>query len=244
MGTMEIRTSTTPTQSTHKDAKHRVGSPAAARDVLEGLLGETPEQCGFASLAIEPRSVLPAAWLSRYNFAIVRRGYLIRQRTDAAGRATSIDAVGPGCCFPLNPSVSSYGDTRASGYALTGALVCLSDVETLQRGLTDGGPAAFQLHTLHSEATTRIERLADARGRAGTASKVAALLGVLADTLRPMGDPSARSPSEFQQRDLAGLLSIRHESVCRVLRAFGKQGLISRDHTGIVLADRPRLAML
>ncbi|MFI5309175.1 MAG: hypothetical protein ACHQ53_17595, partial [Polyangiales bacterium] len=77
-------------------AQHCVGCPAAARGVLEGLLGESAEACGFDSLAIEPRSPLPPAWLSRYSFAMVRRGYLIRQRTDAAGRTTAIDAVGPG----------------------------------------------------------------------------------------------------------------------------------------------------
>jgi CRP-like cAMP-binding protein len=244
MKTIEIRTSTTPIQPTHTNKKHGVGCPAAARGVLECLLGKTPEQCGFASLAVEPRSALPAAWLSRYSFAVVRRGYLIRQRTDAAGRATSIDAVGPGCCFPLDTSAGSSDDSSTSGYALTPALVCLSDDETIQRGLADGGPGALALHKLHSETTARIERLADARGRPGTVSKVAALLCVLADTLRPVDDPSARVSAEFQQRDLAGLLSIRHESVCRALRAFVQQGLVSRDNTGIVLNDRPRLAML
>lgn len=244
MNTPDIRFSTAPISPARQEKQHCVGCPAAARNVLDGLLGETPEQCGFASLSVELRSVLPASWLSSYSFAIVRRGYLVRQRSDRSGRATSVDAVGPGCGFPLDRSAATSGETGIAGYAITRALVCLSDEETMQRGLAESGPTALQVHKLDSEAIARIERLADARGRAGTASKVAALLCVLADTLRPANDVPARIPPEFQQRDLAGLLSIRHESVCRAMRVFSKQGLISRDSNGIVLADRPRLSML
>jgi CRP-like cAMP-binding protein len=221
-------------------AQHCVGCPAAARGLLEGLLGESAEACGFDSLAIEPRSPLPPAWLSRYSFAMVRRGYLIRQRTDAAGRTTAIDAVGPGCCFPLDK-----GDGNISGYALTRALVCLSDEDTLRRGLLEGGPSAADVHQLDSEAIVRLERLADARGRPGAAGKVAALLCTLADTLRANGQPAAtRIPLEFLQRDLAALLSIRHESVCRVMRDFTKRGLVAREPEGLRLADREALQAL
>jgi hypothetical protein len=220
-------------------AQHCVGCPAAARGILHSLLGESAEACGFDSLAIEPRSPLPPAWLSRYSFAMVRRGYLIRQRTDAAGRTTAIDAVGPGCCFPLGK-----GDGNTSGYALTRALVCLSDEETLRRGLVEGGPSAADVHQLDSEAISRLERLADARGRPGAAGKVAALLCTLADTLKPNGQIEARIPLEFLQRDLAALLSIRHESVCRVMRDFTKRALVSREPDGLRLANREALQAL
>jgi hypothetical protein len=83
-----------------------------------------------------------------------------------------------------------------------------------------------------------MERLADARARPGAAAKIAALLCALSDTLRP---GSSRIPAEFLQRDLAGLVSIRHESVCRVLRDFARHGLISKDGDGIMLLDRPQL---
>jgi CRP-like cAMP-binding protein len=207
-------------------------------NVLEGLLAESAGERAFDSLAVEARSALPATWLSRYGFAVVRRGYLIRQRADPAGRATAVDAVGPGCSFPLDRALAAYGGARVLGYAVTRANVCLCDGETLERGLAEGGPMAVQLHQLQSETIARMERLADARARPGAAAKIAALLCALADTLRP---GSGRIPAEFLQRDLAGLVSIRHESVCRVLREFGRHGLIAKDSDGIVLADRAQL---
>jgi DNA-binding MarR family transcriptional regulator len=85
-----------------------------------------------------------------------------------------------------------------------------------------------------------MERLAEARGRASAAAKVGALLCTLAQTLRP-GQDDGRVPSEFLQRDLAGLLSIRHESVCRVMRDFIKRGLIERADRAIVLKDMQQL---
>jgi CRP-like cAMP-binding protein len=207
-------------------------------NVLEALLGDVPGESAFDSLAVEARSALPATWLSRYGFAVVRRGYLIRQRADPSGRATAVDAVGPGCCFPLDRALAAYGGARVLGYAVTRSQVCLCDAETLERGLTEGGPVALQIHQLEAATISRMERLADARARPGAAAKIAALLCALTDTLRP---GTGRIPAEFLQRDLAGLVSIRHESVCRVLREFGRHGLIAKDSDGIVLADRAQL---
>lgn len=224
--------------------QHCVGCPAAARNVLEGLLGDSPESCSFTSLTLEPRAAFPSSILSRYSYAIVRRGYLIRQRTDAAGHTTSIDAVGPGCVFPVDHGAARTGESSISGYAVTRALVCVSDEDTLARGLAEGGPTAVQVHQLDSEAIARMERLADARGRPSAASKLAALLCALADTIRPIPNHAEPIPPEFQQRDLAGLLSIRHESVCRVMRDFERKGLIERREGGIALLDRERLQQL
>jgi CRP-like cAMP-binding protein len=225
---------------------HALGRTSIPRNVLEGLLVDSPGACGFDSLAVEARSPLPASWLSRYSFAMVRRGYLIRQRTDHAGRTTAIDAVGPGCCFPLEHAFARHGESPISGYAVTRALVCLCDHETLERGLSEGGSTPVQVHKLDGEAIARMERLADARGRPGAASKVAALLCALSDTLRPNAASSEPQtvPGEFLQRDLANLLSIRHESVCRAMREFGKESLITKDSTGIVLLNRERLEAL
>lgn len=214
------------------------GGDGSETNVLEGLLGEAAGDRAFDSLAVEARSALPATWLSRYAFAVVRRGYLIRQRADPAGRATAVDAVGPGCCFPLDRALATYGGARVLGYAVTRAAVCLCDADTLERGLSEGGATAVQIFQLQGEAIARMERLADARARPGAAAKIAALLCALADTLRP---GSGRIPAEFLQRDLAGLVSIRHESVCRVLREFSRNGLIAKDSDGIVLVDRAQL---
>jgi CRP-like cAMP-binding protein len=232
---------------TDSSAQNGLGRNSTVKNVLEGLLVDAPGACGFDSLAVEARSPLPASWLSRYSFAMVRRGYLIRQRTDHAGRTTAIDAVGPGCCFPLEHAFARQGESPISGYAVTRASVCLCDHETLERGLAEGGTTPVQVHKLDGEAIARMERLADARGRPGAASKVAALLCALADTLRPgannNGEPQT-VPGEFLQRDLANLLSIRHESVCRAMREFGKDALIAKDGSGIVLLKREQLEAL
>jgi CRP-like cAMP-binding protein len=182
--------------------------------------------------------------LSRYSFAIVRKGYLVRQRSDSSGRITAVDAVGPGCSFPLEAPMGNGAETHISGYAVTRALVCLCDQETLEHGLLEGGSTALQVHQLDSAAIARMERLADARGRPGAASKVAALLCTLADTLHPGEHGDNTVPGEFLQRDFASLLSIRHESVCRAMRDFGKSGLISKSGDRIHLTDRERLQSL
>jgi len=230
-------------QGAHKPcgAQHCVGCPAIARNVLPGLLGDSTAGCGFDSMPVDARAMLPASWLSKYAFVIVRRGYVVRQRTDAAGRTTAVDAVGPGCCFPVDRDSIEGRGSATSGYAVSRALLCLCDAETFSRSLEAGGRTALQVHQLDGEAIVRMERLADARGRGGTASKVAALLCTLSDTLRPATPREATIPGEFLQRDLAALLSIRHESVCRVLRDFSDQGLVTKSADGLRIGDRAAL---
>lgn len=233
-------------QAAHKPcgAQHCVGCPAIARNVLPALLGDSTAGCGFDSVTVDTRTMLPASWLSKYSFAMVRRGFVIRQRTDAAGRTTAVDAVGPGCCFPLDRASNEGRGSATSGYAVSRALLCMCDGESFAHSLEAGGKTALQVHQLDSEAIVRMERLADARGRAGTASKVAALLCTLSDTLRPATPREATIPSEFLQRDFAALLSIRHESVCRVLRDFTDQGLVRKSADGLLLADRAALEVI
>ena len=183
---------------------------------------------------------MPANWPEQYRFAVVRRGYVIRQRSDARGHTTAIDAVGPGGCFPLDRSAE--GRVGASGgYAVSRVLIALCDEQTVTNALQHGGATALQIHELESETIMRMERLADARGRSGTAGKVAALLCVLADTLLPGPAPGHSIPGAFLQRDLAGLLSIRHESVCRALRDFSGRGLVERVSDALLLKDRAAL---
>jgi CRP-like cAMP-binding protein len=208
--------------------------------MLAGMLGESTGACGFDSLALEARAELPTAWGQRYSFAFVRRGYLVRLRTEGAGHATAVDAVGPGCAFPVR-APSGLRHHGPAGYAVGRALVCLCDAEALEAGLTAGGRSAVDVHNLIVEGMQRVERLSDARGRSSAASRVAALLCTLADTLRPGGPRDDEIPAEFLQRDLAALLSIRHESVCRVLRGFEDAGMIRRDADGLRLLDRSAL---
>jgi CRP-like cAMP-binding protein len=238
-----VRT-TSPTAEFDLPDAYRIPAPggytADAHDSLESLIGDGAGAVPFESLSIEARESAPAAWWSRYSFAVVRRGYLIRARIAPDGKRTSIDAVGPGCCFPIDRNAMVQGKPAGAAYAVTRALLSMCDEETFTRALGAGGTMVLQLNRLEREAFARMERLADARGRASAASKVGALLCTLADTLRP-GQDDHRIPTEFLQRDLAGLLSIRHESVCRVMRDLTKRGLIERVDRSIVLKDPSQL---
>jgi CRP-like cAMP-binding protein len=194
-------------------------------------------------LAVEPRETIPLKWFGRFTLGIVRRGLLIRQRTDARGRVTAVDVVGPGGVFPIEQRRAAAQDSSmAAGYAATRTLICLCDGESIFGSLRAGGETALDLHNLYADALYRMERLADARARPNTDARVAALLCALVDTLAPHVDPNPRVPAGFLQRDLAALLSMRHESVCRVLRAFGERGFISRDTDGMQILDRQQLA--
>jgi CRP-like cAMP-binding protein len=223
----------------HHSGEHSVVPLADVANVLEDLFGSSALADARQSVALAARAPLPTTWPSQYRFAIVRRGHLIRQRTNASGHTTAVDAVGPGGCFPLDAQAAEGG----AGYVVTRALVSLVDESSVTEALQQGGQTALQIHQLNAQTVARMERLIDARGRSGSAGKVAALLCVLADTLEQPGTGDGnRIPGEFLQRDLAGLLSIRHESVCRALRAFTGRGWITKTDDALVLKDRAALA--
>lgn len=217
----------------------RVPAAVDPGHVLAELFDETAAGTACEALSLAARAPLPATAQAHYRFAVVRSGYLIRQRCAVRGHATAIDAVGPGGCFPLESNTAG-GPQPASGYAVTAVSLALCDEETLAGALRHGGSTALEIEALQSETIARMERLADARGRSGTAGKVAALLCALADTLEPSGQRSS-IPGAFLQRDLAGLLSIRHESVCRTLRDFSTRGWTERTPEALVLKDRAAL---
>ncbi len=155
-------------------------------------------------VTLEARDELPASWFSRYAFGIVRRGVLVRERVDPDVGRTAVDAAGRGAYVPL-------GLTRGStGYAASRVLMCVYrsaslDGLTVQDGLGD-------LMKLAGETLERVERIAEARGRATAAERVAALHSTLE------GYFGAHAFEDLLQRDLAALLGIRTETVCRVLR--------------------------
>ena len=228
-------------QSGDGSARTCLGCPAIARDVLHGMVApDAAHECAFEPLTIESRQLVPVASLRKRGLALVRRGHLIRERVDASGARTAIDAVGPGGCFPIGGLADGAQEPRSGVYAVTRALICTCEERAIHGVLEAGGRGAVDLYVLEREAGRRAERLADARARGSSPEKVAALLCALADELRP-GHAPQRIPVEFQHRDLAGLLSIRHESVCRILRAFERQRLIERDSAGIAITDRDRL---
>lgn len=189
--------------------------------------------CAFHCPAIEARSPVPERWYETYGLGLVRRGVLIRQRVDPQGRASAIDAAGPGCVFPLR---DWRGPSSATGYAATRLLICLLPQDRLDSALTERQDAALDLVRLQCEAMERLERITEARGRSSAESRLAALLCALADTLSP---PRNRDRiTGLQQRDLAALLSMRHETVCRVLGSLEAKGAVSRTSDGLKLEDR------
>lgn len=223
-------------------SRHCLECPGTRHNLLTRLIGESLSCCQFENLTVEPRDSVPLRWFGRFSFGIVRRGALVRQRADSQGRVTAIDVAGPGCAFPIDVREIETSDSSTSaGYAVTRTLICAADDAAVMSAMQKGGQDALDMHRLQREALYRMERIADARGRTAVASRVAALTCTLADTL--VRNPRERShvPAGFLLRDYAALLSIRHESVCRVLRDFSRRGLISQDDEGLHILDRKGL---
>jgi hypothetical protein len=210
--------------------------PATRNDVLGRLLGERGGRCALRCVFVGARQPLPPRWWWTYGLALVRRGHVVRQRVESHGAATAIDAIGPGGAVPL----SEGGDSGNSGYAAEDALICLCPRRPLRAEIDAGAPTAPQVVGLHIAALDRVERIAAARSAPTAVARVGALLCTLADTLSPPRR-LALVPAGLQQRDLAALLSMRHESVCRALGVLERRGALQRTGEGIRLLDRTRL---
>jgi CRP-like cAMP-binding protein len=155
---------------------------------------------------------------------------------DAYGAATAIDALGPGGATPL----SEGGEVSGGGYAADDALICLCPRRALRAAVEEAPPTASDVISLHASALERVERMAEARGRSTALSRVASLVCALADTLSP---PRRLDliPATLQQRDLAALLAMRHESVCRALGALEDRRALLRGDEGIRILERSML---
>jgi CRP-like cAMP-binding protein len=210
--------------------------PASRNRVLQQLVGGGRGRCAFRCLLVATRHALPPRWFGSYGLALVRRGILVRQRVDVHGSATAVDVLGPGAAMPL----SEGGETSSAGYAADDALVCLCPVRALRAAVDAGWPTSSEVVTLQATALDRVERIAGARSRPTALSRVAALLGVLADTLSPPRRLTT-IPAALQQRDMAALLAMRHESVCRALGILECRGALARGEDGIRLLHRARL---
>jgi CRP-like cAMP-binding protein len=212
--------------------------PAVRSNVLEGLV-HREAGCAFRCLSVPARQPLPARWRGDYGFALVRRGIVVRQRTDGSGRATSIDIAGPGSAVPIG----GQGDDGAGGYAVDDVMLCLVPTEAFGEAVVGGQGGARDVVSAQSAVLQRVERIAEARSRASATSRVASLLLAIGDTLSPLR-PSTVIPSAIQQRDLASLLALRHESVCRSVASLEKSGFVQRSSGGLRIVDRPALEAL
>lgn len=216
---------------------HCIDCPAVRGEVLGNVIGAGLDECRFETLTVESRSPMPDTTLEAGTLVMVRRGVVIRQRLDQSGRAVAFDAVGPGAAYFV-----TEGDQAA--YAVDRTLVCSCSKDVLLHGLRTSNRGLDDLHGLHCQTSYRMERLADARGRQHVRSRVAALLCVLSDTLSPNSGKREHLPSGILQRDLAALVSTRHESVCRIMRELAQDAIVAHGPDGIQIIDRERLASL
>lgn len=213
--------------------------PATRTGVLTGLVTTREAPCAFRCVSVAARQPLPPGWSSGYSLAMVRRGIVIRQRVDASGSATAVDAIGPGGAAPL----SDGPEGSSTGYAADDALICMCPEPAMSSAVDAGAPTSGQVVGIHRAALERVERIAEARGRGTALGRVAAMLCALADTLSPPRRLDT-IPSTLQQRDLAGLLGLRHESVCRAFGVLEERGAIRRSSDGTHLVDRGLLEAL
>lgn len=223
---------------------HRVcpDCPAVRSRVLEGL-ARRAGGCAFRCVGLEARQPFPAQWGGTYGFALVRRGIVIRQRVDAAGRAASIDIAGPGSALPIGGPLGGESDDGAGGYAVDAAMLCLCPSSAFDEAVGGGATNARGVVNAQTTILRRVERITEARSRSSATARVAALLVAIGDTLSP-GRVLSEIPEAIQQRDMASLLALRHESVCRSVASLESKGLVRRGDGGLVLVDRAGLEMV
>ena len=203
-----------------------IDCPAARSGCFGTAVGDGSTPCRFVKGTVHARAPIPTAWPERYALALVRRGVVVRTRAAKEGPSVAVDCVGPGAVLPLSEHAIEIG------YAATEVRVCLYPrvglEQTLAREAETGRDIIFGL----TASLERVERLAEARGQATADERVARVLAVIADTLAP---PLRRDrlPAGLQQRDLARLAGVRHESFCRALGRLERAGLIRRDPDGL-----------
>ena len=214
--------------------------PMSLTGVLAALIPPQVGICAFRCLSVRARAPLPMAWFEEFGLGVVRRGIVLRQRIDAHGRATVIDAVGAGGLVPLGVAIGDDDDATMGAYAVNDVLLCAGPADALRMAM-DGDPQTPRdVLQLHAHALHRMERLVHARARLTVIERVAAMLVALVDCLSPLRQIDVIS-ADLQQVDLAALISARQETVCRTLGSLERRGLIARDSEGIRIPDRQRL---
>ncbi len=203
----------------------------AKRGLLTSILGAGDAPRLLSSLILEARAEVPPSWFEHYAFGVVRRGIVVRQRVDAHGDRIAVDAAGPGCLLPLRMAL---GAEASAGYAASRLVVCVYPHEDLESELAS--PATLRdLFELQRHALNRLERIAAARGCAAAVDQVESLLEALLESIAPLreGDPR---PVDLTQRDMAALLRLRPETVCRALRTLQDRGRVTRSADGWTVA--------
>ncbi len=213
------------------------GCPAIAEHRFEDLVGAGRGACTFRVATIEDRAYVPPRLLRENTFALVRHGVFVRTRDDASGEANAVDAIGPGGLVLGAASEEEH----VGGYAVGHLVLCVLPREGAAVALAAADGSVGDFVALVERARTRIERLSEIRARPTTTGRIKALVALLAETLAPNGTPLARLPATLQQRDLAKLAALRHESVCRALGTLERRGLVQRSADGLAILDHAAL---
>ncbi len=209
--------------------------PAARVGCFDVAVGLGTSPCRFVKGALSARAPVPTSWADGYGLLLVRRGVVVRTRAPKNGPSVAIDCVGPGAVLPLT------SDAVEIGYAATEVLVCLYPRGGLEETLAQEPATARDLIVALTGALERVELLAEARGQRSADTRVARVLSVLADKLAP---PQRRDrlPAGLQQRDLARLAGVRHESFCRALGKLERAGIVRRLPEGLHIEQYDQLA--
>ncbi len=214
--------------------------PMSRVGVLASLIPPQVVTCAFRCLSVRARAPLPMRWFEEFGLGVVRRGIVLRQRIDAHGRATVIDAVGAGGLIPLGMAVNADEDATLGAYAANDVLLCAGPADAFRIEMESNPQTPRDVLRLHEQAMHRMERLVHARGRMTVIERVAAMLAALVDCLSPFRQTDVIT-ADVHQSDLAALVSARQETVCRALRVLEQRGLIARNADGIRIPDRQRL---
>lgn len=209
-------------------------------------MAELPDDVRDALVAVaRPRRLRSGQYLWRVGdpengLAFVVEGLLRIGMPGSDGEEITLHVVGPGECMG-EPGIYAAAadrrtDARAAGPALVATIASASVRAALERS-----PEAMRafVRRVSEIARGHARRLAlnafhDGRGR------VARLLLDLADS---HGVPHARGRRialPLSQRTLAGLVSLRRESVNRLLAAFERDGALTLEGGGVTLL-RPEL---
>ena len=219
-----------------KGAVACVDCPAVRASCFEAQLSDGTSPCRFVKGTIAGRGPVPVAWAERYAFALVRRGVIVRTRATAEGPSVAIDCAGPGAILPFPSRALEIG------YAATDVLVCLYARDGLEHALASDPEMSRSVYEGFAAALDRVERLAEARGQSRAENRVACVIATVAETMSP---PVRRDhlPAGLQQRDLARLAGVRHESFCRIIGKLERAGTIERHEGGLRIESHEALTV-
>lgn len=168
------------------------------------------------------------------GLCLVRAGHVVRM-----GGGAGLDLVSAGEAFMVPSSAEPEQDLdEPVGYAATAATLWAIGAKSLAYVHSKPDLAVVVL-SLQRAAQTRLDRLTMARARVTAPERIADLLHVLSDE-------RGRCPP-LRQRDIAALLAMRLETVCRGLRVLQDRDIVtepwmsSRHSSSACRIDRAKL---